>query len=114
MFSFCGKLSESTKDINFGIVTRALAQLGVTARVHGRNDILIGDRKVETRFYLFLLCLMRCHRICLQVSGSAYRVRDDWFVHHGTLLVSTDLNALASYLHPDKAKLLVRSSAIAR
>ncbi|RND23012.1 lipoate--protein ligase, partial [Vibrio cholerae] len=38
-------------------------------------------------------------------SGSAYRETLDRGFHHGTLLLSADLNRLADYLNPDLKKL---------
>lgn len=52
----------------------------------GRNDILVNGMKI---------------------SGSAYKISGLRAFHHGTLLINVDMNALANYLNPNKAKLKV-------
>ncbi len=57
-----------------------------TSLSQGRNDILVHNQKV---------------------SGSAYKIANGKAMHHGTLLLHVDFNALGRYLNPDKAKLKV-------
>ena len=77
--------------MNNDILVNALAKLGVESKASGRNDIVVGDRKV---------------------SGSAYKVKlgkkdgtGKLSLHHGTMLLDVDLNALGRYLNPSKKKL---------
>ena len=87
-------------------VIRALASLGVKARLGGRNDLVVSvdvayggaDAPEE-----------------LKISGSAACVRRTPFgerrMHHGTLLYSADLASMTRVLTPDVAKL--RSKGVA-
>ncbi len=67
------------------IVIRALKLLGIEAIVNERNDILIGNKKV---------------------SGNAYYIKGSKNVHHGTLLVDSDLLKLSKSLELTKTKIL--------
>jgi len=67
-----------------GPVLDALRSFGVGAEFSGRNDILVGDRKV---------------------SGSAKRVHDGRILFHGTLLFDVDLEAMTAVLTPPQAKI---------
>jgi len=75
---------ENIKAANNQIIINALKILGLNGVASGRNDILIGDKKV---------------------SGSAYRCTKDMVLQHGTMLLKLDLDALPRYLNPNKAKL---------
>ena len=74
-------------------IIRALASLGVDARLGGRNDLVVS---MPDGFE---------HKI----SGSAACVRRTPFgerrMHHGTLLYSADLTSMARVLTPDDEKL---------
>ena len=65
-------------------VIEALASLGVELKLSGRNDIMLGDFKV---------------------SGNAQAVRNDRILHHGTLLIDSNLGVLSKALTPDKEKI---------
>ncbi|MHB1152037.1 MAG: lipoate--protein ligase [Eubacteriales bacterium] len=65
-------------------VVDALRNLGADAEMSGRNDILIGGKKV---------------------SGSAQCVRNGKTMHHGTLLYSADLSTIAGSLNVNADKL---------
>lgn len=65
-------------------VLGALRSLGVNAEFSGRNDILVGGRKV---------------------SGSAKRVHDGRILFHGTLLFDVDMDAMSAVLTPSQAKI---------
>ena len=65
-------------------VLAVLRSLGVDAEFSGRNDILVGGRKV---------------------SGSAKRVHDGRILFHGTLLFDVDRETMAAVLTPPKAKI---------
>lgn len=64
-------------------VIAALRALGVTAELSGRNDLLIDGRKF---------------------SGNAQCRSGGRTLHHGTLLFSSDLTAMAAALHVSPAK----------
>ncbi len=77
--------------MNNKIIINALGSLGIEAKVSGRNDITVDDKKI---------------------SGSAYRLnlggkggKGKKALHHGTILFSVDLQALHRYLNPNKKKL---------
>ena len=65
-------------------MTEALRALGVPAEKSGRNDILVEGRKV---------------------SGNAFHQLPDRSIVHGTLLYSTDLEALTEAIKPPVEKL---------
>ena len=65
-------------------LTEALRKLGVPAEKSGRNDILLGGRKI---------------------SGNAFHQLPDRSIVHGTLLYSTDLEALTEAIRPPVEKL---------
>ena len=65
-------------------MTEALRALGVPAEKSGRNDILVEGRKV---------------------SGNAFHQLPDRSIVHGTLLYSTDLEALTEAIRPPVEKL---------
>jgi len=71
-------------DISFrrflGAISVALKKLGVDARLRGRNDLVVGDKKV---------------------SGSAQTIVAGRILHHGTLLCNSDLDMLAGALQSD-------------
>lgn len=43
-----------------------------------------------------------CQHDCLYVSGSAYKIVKDRAYHHGTMLISSQLNTLGDVLHSTK------------
>ena len=65
-------------------LTECLRGLGLDAEKSGRNDILVGGRKV---------------------SGNAFHQLPDRSIVHGTLLYSTDLEALTEAIRPPVEKL---------
>lgn len=86
VFTFLAPSGEFSIDRNLDIVLGALRRCGIEAEKKGRNDLTYQGRKI---------------------SGSAFRHAPDRGVslHHGTILVDTDLQALQRYLTPDKRKL---------
>ncbi len=92
-FTFIVPDPESSFHFNFKIFTepvvRALDRLGIHARLSGRNDLLIGDKKF---------------------SGNAQAKIKGKILHHGTLLFNTDLTRIPLLLNvsPDK----IRSHAV--
>lgn len=69
---------------HFNILLSALKKMGINAEITGRNDVAIGEFKV---------------------SGNAFYKGKIRCIHHGTLLISSDLNKLSSYLTPKPYKL---------
>lgn len=76
-FTFIGTTGHYDLDLQFDIVLEALAGLGITARRSERNDLLIGE---------------------LKISGNAFRHAKGLSLHHGTLLLSSDLESLGRFL----------------
>ncbi|MDV7103619.1 lipoate--protein ligase [Vibrio sp. TH_r3] len=87
-FTFMAGKPEYDKVISTDIVLRGLAKLGINGVANGRNDLVLEDEAGIRKF-----------------SGSAYRETLDRGFHHGTLLLSADLNRLGDYLNPDEKKL---------
>ena len=88
-FSFINPRSaQDFKTINNSIVLRALNILDIEAETSGRNDIIVNGKKI---------------------SGSAYKIQTQGShlhtIHHGTMLINTETQALLKYLNPSKSKL---------
>jgi lipoate---protein ligase len=88
-FSFINpKSPQDFKQKNNSIVLRALSILDIEAETSGRNDIVVDGKKI---------------------SGSAYKIQNIGSnlhtLHHGTMLINTNFQALVKYLNPSKAKL---------
>lgn len=66
------------------VIKEALNKHGAYAYFSGRNDILIGEKKI---------------------SGNAFYLTDDICYHHGTILVNSDINKFGKYLMVSKSKL---------
>ncbi len=79
IYSTNGDVSEVLGDIIL-----PLRQLGIACEINGRNDILAGGCKI---------------------SGFAYYAEGDYYMYHGTLLVSVDMSQLQKVLSPSKLKL---------
>ena len=65
-------------------VVKALAKLGVTAEITGRNDITIDGQKF---------------------SGNAQYIRQGRIMHHGTIMFDSDLSVVAQALNVPKDKI---------
>lgn len=83
-FTLIGNKETTTKEENFSLVLKALANLGLHCELSGRNDILLDGKKI---------------------SGNAFQTTATKFCHHGTLLVSSDLSVMSNYLTPSSTKL---------
>jgi lipoate-protein ligase A len=88
-YTFLHKLEGSSSvsriiDSNFDLLIRALKNIGVPAERKGRNDLIANGFKI---------------------SGCAFKQTADHLIHHGTILVTTDLGHLSKYLTPSKMKL---------
>ncbi|NLG24741.1 MAG: lipoate--protein ligase [Clostridiales bacterium] len=84
-FTFLAPRADYDVARQLDVVRRAVGALGLRAERSGRNDLTIGGRKF---------------------SGNAFRLSRDAALHHGTLLVSSDMEMVARYLNvsPDKLK----------
>ncbi|MCX7817694.1 MAG: hypothetical protein N2652_00510 [Kiritimatiellae bacterium] len=89
-FSFLMRRNQYRPATLFELTRRALARLGVVTRLENRTSLFAGECKV---------------------AGTAFRLRGDVAMHHGTLLVSADLDRLRTTLTPSCT--IRRSSAIA-
>ncbi|NLA71689.1 MAG: lipoate--protein ligase [Clostridiaceae bacterium] len=78
---------------SFRVILDAVRSLGISAVRSGRNDILIDDRKF---------------------SGNAFRYFRGVALHHGTLMVDTDVEPLLRYLTVSEIKLRSRAIQSAR
>lgn len=76
------------------VILSAARALGVPADFTGRNDLVTAT---GTKF-----------------SGNAFRFSREVAMHHGTILVSADLEHLAKYLAPSPAKLAAKGVASVR
>ena len=83
-FSFICDEGDFSAEKNLAVIVEALAELGVNATATGRNDLTVGDAKI---------------------SGNAFLHRQGRALHHGTLLVNSDLDALSKYLTVSRKKL---------
>ena len=88
-FTFLHEMTPSSSvtelvDGNFDMLVEALRVLGIPAARKGRNDVVVGESKV---------------------SGSAFKQTSSRLVHHGTILVNTDMSNLGRFLTPSKLKL---------
>lgn len=75
------------------VIVRALAKLGLTAEMSGRNDLTIDGAKF---------------------SGNAYYRQGDARFQHGTVLMNVDTENMAKYLVPSKKKLASKGVASVR
>lgn len=80
--------SEQMEQINFHTfclpIVKALAELGITASISGRNDITIEGKKF---------------------SGNSQYIKSNRVLHHGTLLFDSDLSVLEQALKVSKDKI---------
>jgi len=83
-FSFIYPKADYRLERNYKIIINALASLGITAELSGRNDILYQGKKF---------------------SGNAYYATSNAWVHHGTIMIGVDMSAIATYLRVSKLKL---------
>jgi len=88
-FSFLAGKERYDLSRQIRIISRALSSFGIQATFSGRNDLICNGKKV---------------------SGNAFAVRREKYLHHGTLLIRADLDRLQSYLTVDPRK--IRSKGI--
>ena len=84
-FTFVAPASMADTQRNFKVIADALAAYGIKAEVSGRNDMTADGRKF---------------------SGSAFHKNATAALHHGTIMIKTDIEALRRYLTPNVSKLL--------
>ncbi|KAF8524639.1 hypothetical protein BU17DRAFT_74741 [Hysterangium stoloniferum] len=80
------------------LVQKALLSLDIPAEINERNDICVDGFKI----------------ILLYVSGSAYKIINSRAYHHGTMLISTELNTLGDLLRNTKGSMVSRGVASVR
>lgn len=86
-FTFLVSTEDYDLDQQLHVILTACQSLGLNAERSGRNDILCDGRKF---------------------SGNAFFKHQGRSYHHGTLLVSADMEKLSRYLTPSKAKLATK------
>lgn len=92
-FTFLCATEDFDEQKNLEIVQAACALAGIHAEFSGRNDLLADGKKF---------------------SGNAFYHGGGKSYHHGTLLISADLDKLTRYLTPPKAKLEAKGVTSAR
>ena len=83
-FSFITHKENYDEKVQLDLICRAVKSLGIPCEFSGRNDLLAQGKKF---------------------SGNAFAHRKNVAMHHGTLLVSSDLGRLSSYLTVDPKKI---------
>lgn len=83
-FSFISKEKIFDVETNFKILIKALSYLGIDSQFTGRNDLTVNGRKF---------------------SGNAFIHDEDRHLHHGTLLINSDVSKIANYLNVSHEKL---------
>ena len=84
-FTFVAPAAVADIQRNFKVIADALATYGIKAEVSGRNDMTAEGRKF---------------------SGSAFHKNATTALHHGTIMIKTDIEALRRYLTPNVSKLM--------
>lgn len=83
-FTFIASSENYDLSKQMSVIKKACAMAGIKTELSGRNDILANGKKFSgNAFY--------------NSKGSSY--------HHGTLLISADMNKMGKYLTPSKSKL---------
>lgn len=89
-FSFLVQKTDYCVDRQLRVIETALDDFGIHVTRDGRNDLLVGTRKC---------------------SGNAFYEKDGRCCHHGTLMVSVDLDAMTHYLTVPDYKLTAKAVA---
>ena len=92
-FTFIARDADYDEEKQTAVILHALETFGIKAEKTGRNDLLAEGRKF---------------------SGHAYSHHKGRSVHHGTLLIHSDLSRIPLYLRPDPLKLKANSVDSAR
>ncbi len=83
-FSFCMPSEKYDLGRQLSVIVKALSGYGICAEVSGRNDLTVSGRKF---------------------SGNAFRHSESFSLHHGTLLINSELGRFGVFLTPDEKKL---------
>ena len=83
-FSFVAAKENYNLQKQLEVIQKACALAGIKAEISGRNDILVDSKKF---------------------SGNAFYHTKTASLHHGTLLISSNLDNVSKYLTPDISKL---------
>lgn len=84
-FSFLVDKEQYDQTKQFNLILNAIKKLGINAELSGRNDIIANGRKF---------------------SGNAFYVDEHVGLHHGTILVNTDISRMIRYLNVSKEKII--------
>ncbi|QGZ99218.1 lipoate--protein ligase [Dehalobacter restrictus] len=84
-FSFLASKEQYDVEKQLGVILEALKMNQIDASFAGRNDLLVGGKKI---------------------SGQAFCSGAQADLHHGTLLVQADLDKMFTYLHPARQKMV--------
>ncbi|WP_051464814.1 lipoate--protein ligase family protein [Carnimonas nigrificans] len=85
------------RHIATGMIRDFLTQWGINATINDRNDMVIRSANEDYKF-----------------SGSAYRATQGKYLHHGTLLIDSNLDRLRSALQPPAADIEAKGIASRR
>ena len=83
-FSIINPLDNHSPEENLDLIIEGLKKLGINADKNDKNDLLIGKRKF---------------------SGSAFAIKKQQAIHHGTLLIDTDLATMQAVLRPSLSRI---------
>jgi|LGOV01.1.fsa_nt_gb lipoate-protein ligase A len=83
-FAFIAKSKAFSIERQFSIILDALKNLNIHGEFNGRNDLIVNQRKF---------------------SGNAFIHDEDNHLHHGTILVNSDVNKIKDYLSVSHLKL---------
>lgn len=83
-FSIINPLDNHSPEENLDLIISGLKKLGINADKNDKNDLLIGKRKF---------------------SGSAFAIKKQQAIHHGTLLIDTDLATMQAVLRPSLSRI---------
>ena len=86
-FSFVASKENYSVEKDFKVIKRALEPFGVNAEISGRNDLTVDGKKF---------------------SGNAFLTEDGICLHHGTILIDTDVTKMQKYLTVNKEKLAAK------
>ena len=92
-FTFLISAEDYNVDRQLSVIQKACAMAGIATEKSGRNDVLANGSKF---------------------SGNAFYSSKGKSYHHGTLLISADMEKLQRYLSPSKAKLQAKGVASVR
>ncbi|MBX9767652.1 MAG: lipoate--protein ligase [Bdellovibrionales bacterium] len=97
-FTFLTSRQHYDRSRNLNVILKALEKrYEIRAEASGRNDMVVPFEDGPRKF-----------------SGSAFRESRDRAFHHGTLLISANLDRLSRYLTPDPRKIVSKGRASVR